>query len=206
TWGLSARILPPMQNASLRLRLASLGCALLAWFPVTAVAATAPDGIHLHGIHPEDLDRSADACTDFYAFANGGWRSANPIPPSMQRWSRRWAAGEQSKDQLRTMLEDLGRRNDWPKGSVDQQITDFYGACMDEARVDALGPQPLAPLLARIHAAANVGDVAAVLADLHEMAIYPLFRLSPKPDNRDPSRVLARVAPAGLGLPDRDYY
>jgi endothelin-converting enzyme/putative endopeptidase len=173
-----------------------------------AVAATAPSTAtaQLHGIHPEDIDRTADACTDFFAYANGAWRAANPIPPSMQRWSRRWAAGEQSKDQLRTLLEDLGKRSDWPKGSVDQQITDFYGACMDEGRVDALGAQPVAPLLAKIHAVANAADLGAALADLHEMAIYPLFRLTPKPDNRDPNRVLARVAPAGLGLPDRDYY
>ena len=33
------------------------------------------------GIEPADVDRAADPCTDFYAFANGAWRAANPIPP-----------------------------------------------------------------------------------------------------------------------------
>jgi hypothetical protein len=52
------------------------------------------------GIEVSDIDRHADPCTDFYDFANGSWRAANPIPPSMPRGSRRWAAGEGSKDRL----------------------------------------------------------------------------------------------------------
>jgi len=202
-----------MRNGSRRFRLIAFCVAGLTPLAASsaATAATPPAAppagtAALHGIHPEDIDRSADACTDFFAFANGAWRKANPIPPSLPRWSRRWAAGEQSKDQLRTLLEDLGKRKDWPRGTVDQQITDFYAACMDESRIDALGAQPLAPLLAKLDAVRDLAGFREALASLHEMAVYALFRFSPKPDNRDPSRVLARVSPAGLGLPDRDYY
>ncbi len=198
-----------MRNGSTCLALLGLSVTgLVLALPARAatVSASAPATPTQHGIHVEDIDKTADACTDFYAFANGAWRAANPIPPSLSRWSRRWAAGEQSKEQLRTLLDDLGKRKDWPKGTIDQQITDFYGACMDEARIDALGVQPLLPMLARIDAVASPADLREALSSLHEMAVYPLFRFVPKPDNRDPSRVLARVAPAGLGLPDRDYY
>jgi endothelin-converting enzyme/putative endopeptidase len=52
------------------------------------------------GVFAEDVDRTADPCVDFYQFANGAWRAKNPIPPSMVRWSRRWASGELAKDQL----------------------------------------------------------------------------------------------------------
>jgi putative endopeptidase len=100
------------------------------------------------GVFVDDIDRNADACTNFFDYANGAWRKANPIPASMQRWSRRWAAGEQSKEQLRTILDDLSKRNDWPKGSIDQQISDFYGSCMDEKRINELGTKPIEPLLA----------------------------------------------------------
>jgi len=51
------------------------------------------------GVFLEDLNRNVDACTNFFDYANGAWREANPIP--MTRWSRRFAAGELSKDQLR---------------------------------------------------------------------------------------------------------
>src|SRR5512140_1275196 len=75
------------------------------------------------GIEAGDIDRNARPCTDFHQYANGAWRAANPIPPSMGSWSRRWQAGEQNKDQLKTILDDLSKRKDWPKGSVEQLIT-----------------------------------------------------------------------------------
>ena len=62
-----------------------------------ALAPSAPQ----KGPEPGDIDRKVDPCTDFYEFANGAWRAGNPIPASMPRWSRRWAAGEASKDRLK---------------------------------------------------------------------------------------------------------
>ena len=51
---------------------------------VLAAAAQAADATAARrGIYTEDLDRSVDACTDFFEFANGKWRRENPIP---RRW------------------------------------------------------------------------------------------------------------------------
>ena len=74
---------------------------------VVACSATAADQ-PLKGVEVGDIDRKVDACTDFFAYANGRWRAENPIPGSMPRWSRRWAAGEANKDKLRGILEEVG--------------------------------------------------------------------------------------------------
>jgi putative endopeptidase len=111
----------------------------------------AQDG-QLRGIEVADISRSADACTDFYEFANGRWRSENPIPPAMPRWSRRWAAGETAKDRLHELLDDASRIAEPPKGSIDQLIGDLYGACTNETQANALGVKPVArcwPISAR---------------------------------------------------------
>ena len=44
------------------------------------------------GVDASDLNRQVDPCTDFYEFANGAWRAANPIPASKSRWLPRIAA------------------------------------------------------------------------------------------------------------------
>ncbi len=154
----------------------------------------------------EDIDRTADACTNFFDYANGAWRKAKPIPASMNRWSRRWASGELSKDQLRVILDEVTKRNDWPKGSVDQQIGDFYSSCMDEQRVNALGSKPVEPLFARIDSIRSTADLQEVIAELHALQMNVPFGLTSSPDNHNPRDVVARVYAAGLGLPDRDYY
>jgi putative endopeptidase len=158
------------------------------------------------GVFADDIDRGADACANFFDYANGAWRKANPIPASMQRWSRRWASGELSKEQLRTILDDLSKRNDWPKGSIDQQITGFYGSCMDEQRIDELGIQPIRPLLADIAAIKTRPQLQQMIARLHELQINAPFGLGASPDNHNPQQVIGYVVASGLGLPDRDYY
>ena len=95
------------RNATVLLALAA--CATAPQAPKTAASAAsaASAAAPQRGVEAGDLDRSADPCGDFFQFANGSWRAANPIPQSMQRWSRRWQAGEANKDQLRSILEEL---------------------------------------------------------------------------------------------------
>jgi len=159
-----------------------------------------------HGVFLGDIDRKVDACDNFFDYANGAWRAVNPIPPSMQRWSRRWAAGEQSKEQLRSLLEDVSKRKDWPKGTIDQQISDFYSSCMDQARIDALGSKPIQPLLREVGAIDTPAALQQTIATLHHLQISGPFAVVSASDNHNPGQVIARVIATGLGLPDRDYY
>ena len=91
------------------------------------------------GVELGDLNRTVDACTDFYEFANGTWRAENPIPESMPQWSRRVAAREANRQRVQSVLEEVSEKKDWPPGSVEQVVGDYYASCMDEAGVDAAG-------------------------------------------------------------------
>jgi endothelin-converting enzyme/putative endopeptidase len=159
-----------------------------------------------HGVFAADLDRSADPCTDFFAYSNGTWRKQNPIPASMTRWSRRWQAGETAKDRLKEILDEVSARKDWPSASVEQLIGDFYGACMDEARVNQRGVEPIRPLLAEIDKIREPADVGRMIVRLHTIAIGVPFGLFGNSDLHSPTEVVAWVNASGLGLPDRDYY
>src|SRR5215831_8233894 len=81
------------------------------------------------------LDRGADACTDFYQFACGGWRAANPIPPDRQRWGQFAMLEEENARILRKILEEPV-----PAGNTDRRkAADYYAACMDESAIEARG-------------------------------------------------------------------
>jgi endothelin-converting enzyme/putative endopeptidase len=178
---------------------------LAAFLLAAAPHATAAEPA-LRGIETADLDRGADACADFFQFANGEWRKQNPIPPSMVRWSRRWAAGEVAKDQLKVILDEVSAITTWAPASVEQLIGDHYAACMDEGRIDQLGHAPVQPLLDEIDAVKDAAGLQRVMRRLHELSMDAPFGVTASPDNHDPTQVIADVYASGLGLPDRDYY
>ena len=158
------------------------------------------------GIELADMNRNVEACTDFFDFSNGAWRAMNPIPPSQTRWSRRWQAGEESKDRLKGLLEEAAAVKNPPKGSIDQLIGDFYGACMNEAEINRLGIKPLDPLFAQIDAMKTAADVERMITRFQQIAIPVPFAVTAGSDNHNPTDVIAQVYASGLGLPDRDYY
>jgi putative endopeptidase len=174
---------------------------------ILAIASPAlAQGRAERGIWVSDLNRSVAPCDDFYEFANGAWRAANPIPAAMPRWSRRWAAGESTKDRLREILEAAAKDANHAKGSVDQLIGDFYGACMNETAANRLGTKPLQSLFTRIGAIESRDDVQRMMATLHDIAISVPFAMFGGSDNNNPTEVIAQILASGLGLPDRDYY
>jgi putative endopeptidase len=159
-----------------------------------------------HGIQTGDLDKKCDPCTDFAQYANGTWHAQNPIPAYMDRWSRRWKAGEDAKDQLKVILDGISSRSDWPKGSPEQLIGDYYSSCMDEGRINKLGLAPAEPMLKQIREIKSSADVQRMILVFHEQAIFAPFGLASLPDVHDPTQTIANVFANGLGLPDRDYY
>jgi len=168
--------------------------------------AAAAQQAALKGPVVADMNRNVEACSDFYEFANGGWRAANPIPAEMPRWSRRWQAGEASKDRLKEILEEAASVQNAPKGSTDQLIGDFYGACMDEVAIDRLGVTPLNGWRKDIQGMKTTADVGKMITRFQAYAIFVPFAIFANSDNHNPNDVIAQIYASGLGLPDRDYY
>jgi putative endopeptidase len=160
----------------------------------------------LHSIDVTDLDKKVDPCTDFYEFANGSWRASHPIPATMVRWSKRWESGETTKDKLKDVLDAAQQDTTAAKGSTDQIIGDYYGACMDEARVNARGIEPLKAWFVKIDAVKDTGGLQPVIADMQDINVAVPFNLGAATDPHKPTWVLADLGASGYALPDRDYY
>src|SRR5436190_14159768 len=80
------------------------------------------------GLQLDALDRTADACTDFYRFACGGWIANNPVPSDRASWSRFEELQERNNETLRKILDAAAAGRD-PES---KKIGDYYASCLDE--------------------------------------------------------------------------
>ena len=165
-----------------------------------AAATKSPGGFDLGA-----LDTSVDPCVDFYQFACGGWRKANPIPADETRWGRFNELAERNRDELHAILE-AAKDPSRPRSPLEARVGDFYAACMDEPGIEARGGKPLEPLLARVAAVRSKGEFFRLLGEHEAEALPTLFRFGSAPDLHDSSRTVATVGQGGLSLPDRDDY
>jgi len=155
------------------------------------------------------MDTTANPCQDFYQFTCGGWRKANPIPSDKARYGRFDELREYNLSVLHAILDDLskpGHKFTGPNAALDKKVGEFYGACMDEAKVDADGAKPIQSELVKIAMISNKQELIAELAHLHRMGIGAGFRFGISPDLHDASMNIAGVGDGGFSLPDRDYY
>ncbi|MEY2878282.1 MAG: hypothetical protein RLZZ15_662 [Verrucomicrobiota bacterium] len=156
------------------------------------------------GIDLKHLDPSVKPEVDFFAYANGGWQKANPIPAAYGAWGAFNEVDEFNKTALHKILERAARVE--KPGSVEKLVGDFYASGMNESAVDLAGISPLRAELTRFAAVNSAADVQAALALLHRYGINAGFQLASEPDPKDSAIVIAGVGQSGLGLPDRDYY
>jgi putative endopeptidase len=154
------------------------------------------------GLQLDALDKTADACTDFYQFACGGWIAKNPVPSDRASWGRFEELQERNNETLHRILETAAAGRD-PES---KKIGDYYASCMDETAIDARGAAPLDPLLKKIAAVTSVADLAPLVAELHTVGVNVFFQFGSQADFKDASVEMAIADQGGLGLPDRDYY
>src|ERR1700712_2664145 len=57
------------------------------------------------GLQIDALDKSADACTDFYQFACGGWVAKNPVPADRSSFGRFDELQERNNQTLHKILD-----------------------------------------------------------------------------------------------------
>src|SRR4051812_10392667 len=117
--------------------------------PIAAAAQTTPASApaketakDIRSFDTSAMDKSVDPCTDFYQFACGGWRKANPIPNDRGSYGRFAELDDNNHYVLRDILDQISK-NDPKRDANDQKVGDYYASCVDE---DAINKKGLAPL------------------------------------------------------------
>ena len=159
------------------------------------------------GLDVNAMDKTANPCEDFYQYTCGGWMKNNPIPADQPRWSVYGKLTQDNQRYLWGILDTLAK-NTTGRNPRQQQIGNYFAACMDEGAVETLGAKPLTPHFGRIAAMKSKGELASLLARLQlDMADSGFFfGFGSNQDFADSSKVIAFASSGGLSLPDRDYY
>jgi len=165
-------------------------------------ALPAPPALSASGLQLDALDKRADACTDFYQFACGGWIKNNPVPSDRASWGRFEELQERNNETLHKILDAAAAS----PAADSKKIGDYYASCLDETTIDAKGAAPLDPLLRKIAALNGVTDLPPLVAELHTLGVNVFFQFGSQADFKDAAVEMAIVDQGGLGLPDRDYY
>ena len=160
------------------------------------------------------MDASVAPGDDFYAYANGGWLKATPIPADKSSYGTASILADQTRQQTVTLIQDAAK--DASATPDARKVGDFYASFMDEAGIEAKGLTPLKPALDAIAAIADRPALARAIGGTIRADVDPLNATNFQTEHlfgvwiaqglQDPSRNMPYLLQGGLGLPDRDYY
>ncbi|MCK9488568.1 MAG: peptidase M13 [Xanthomonadales bacterium] len=156
------------------------------------------------GIDTAGMDTSVRPGEDFFAYVSGTWAANTEIPADKSSWGSFMMLRDLSQARVRALVESYAP-GDPASGDDATKVAALYRAFMDADAVEALGAEPLQPLLAQIRAADDHQAQAALMGQRERMD-GTLFALMVGDDQRDPDHYVLMMRQSGLGLGDRDLY
>jgi putative endopeptidase len=167
--------------------------------------AEAPKAAIVGGLDLSAIDKSADACTDFYQYACGNWTKDNPVPSDQVRWVRSFSILQERN--LYELWQQLTIAATKPANPLEKKYGDFFAACMNIEELQKKGLEPLKPALERISALNDSKGIATLIGDLAAAGDpAPLFGLDVEPAPKDSKTPILSISQGGLTLPDRENY
>jgi endothelin-converting enzyme/putative endopeptidase len=181
-----------------------LRCSAAVALAVAVPIVAAPVAKTVYGDFGVDLaarDLSVKPGDDFWAYANGSWDKATPIPADKASTGPFVLLRDNAEANVRTILDDMAK-DPAKYGATGQQVGDFYASWMDVPAIEAKGAAPLKPYLARIAAAKDRTALQTLFASVGYATPVEIGMM---PGLADPTHYTAVAGQGGLGMP-RDNY
>ena len=152
-----------------------------------------------------NMDTTQNAGTDFFEYATGGWRKANPLTDEYARYGQFDALREKSREQLKDLvLEQAEKESEF--GSNAQKVGDLYNMVMDSTARNAQGVAPVKPLMDEIAAIKNRKEIIPLMAKNYREGISGIFGTGISTDIMNSNDNQLGLYQGGISMPEKEYY
>ena len=177
---------------------ALFGAALL------SIALSAQAEEHLKSLNKAYIDASISPKTDFYHHVVKGWQDSHPLSPEHARYGSFNILNDSSNNRVQRIVMGLSATNP-ARGTVAQKVSTLYEQGMDSVRRNALGAQPIKPILDKIQNT-RPEEMEDLFLLMHREYGSPFLGAGPMEDMANSNQYAMYVSAGNLGLGDRDYY
>uniref|UniRef100_A0A452RGU3 Neprilysin n=1 Tax=Ursus americanus TaxID=9643 RepID=A0A452RGU3_URSAM len=162
----------------------------------------------------QNMDATAEPCTDFFKYACGGWLKRNVIPETSSRYSN----FDILRDELEVVLKDVLQEPKTEDIVAVQKAKTLYRSCINETAIDSRDGKPLLSLLPDIYdwpVATENWEQTYGISWTAEKSIAQLNSKYGKKvilnffvgtDDKNSMNHIIHIDQPRLGLPSRDYY
>lgn len=172
----------------------------IALITFSAVKAQEKNGNDING-----LDTTIKPGDNFFMYVNKKWYDATPIPSTQAGVGAYMFMNYPQRMRLQGILESVSK-GQFPAGSIEQKVGDFYASGMDTITIDKRGYDPIKPTLKRIEAIDDISSLMKFVAEEIKVGNGSIISFGVGPDDKNSSMNIAHTYQTGIGLPDRDYY
>jgi putative endopeptidase len=155
------------------------------------------------GIDTDELDTSIRAQDDLFRHVNGNWIERTEIPSDKARYGSFYLLAEEAEKAVRDIIIESQSAD---PGTEGRKVGDLYASFLDEARIQALGAQPIAEAIAEAEKVDSIDSLLETLGRLERGGSSGFFQVFVDNDPGQPERYLVFLEQGGLGLPDESYY
>ncbi|MBS1521706.1 MAG: M13 family metallopeptidase [Bacteroidetes bacterium] len=158
-----------------------------------------------HFVDVAGLDPHIKPGDNFFRYVNGRWYDTAKIANDQSGVGSYSFMNIPQKKLLQNILDSVSNAKNI-KGSIEQQVGDFYESGMDLATIEKRGYQPIKSILDRINAINSTASLLGFVATQFKSGNRSLLSFGVGPDNKNSAINIAHVYQGGIGLLDRDYY
>jgi putative endopeptidase len=152
------------------------------------------------------MDKSADACHDFYQWSVGTWMQENPVPATESRWMSFSILAQKNEEKLKVILQEIAASESYTTGSTQQLLGDLYKSAVNRDDNADLNFSVLSPYIAGIDNISSVEDMYQYMPKLMNVGVSAGMAFYIGADRKNSAQNIATMYQTGLNLPNRDYY